>query len=133
MALVPAMADDDAVALVPAMADDDAVALVSAMADDDDAVALVLGMADDEAARACCSLDCFLAAALVCQPHEHRCSFRLSEEKNDPFWRACWHLLMDAMAATTSLLEGFWPLPVKAGRPSARSMSWSAYCLIPRK
>ena len=60
--------------LVPAMAE-----VVVAVTLDE--VALV--MADELCAT--CSLDCFLAAALVCQPQEHGCSFCLSEEKNDPF------------------------------------------------
>ena len=75
--------------------------------------------------RAC--LARFLAAAFVCQPHEHEPD--LSAEKNDP----CRHFLIEAIAAKTSLLEGVWPLPLKAGRPSARSINCSAYCPTPRK
>ena len=140
--LALAMAEEVVVAVTPvAMAEDEVVSVLAlAMAEEVVVAVTPVAMAEDEVALvmadelcATCSLDCFLAAALVCQPQEHGCSFRLSEEKNDPFWRACWHFLMAAMAASTSLLEGFWPLPVKAGRPSARSMSFSAYCPIPRK
>ena len=75
----------------------------------------------------CACLACFLAAALVCQPHEHG----LTSEglKKDP----CWHFFMEAIAATTSLLVGFWPLPANTGRPSARSINLLAYCPMPRK
>ena len=47
--------------------------------------------------------------------------------KKDP----CRHLLIAAIAAKTSLLDGFWPLPVNTGLPSARSINCSAYCPIP--
>ena len=75
---------------------------------------------DGENASDCAFLACFLAAAFVCQPHEH-CLF-VEGEKNDP----CRHFW-------TSLFEGFCPLPVRAGRSSARSISCSAYCSIPQK
>ena len=62
-----------------------------------------VGVDDVDAAeasdRAC--LARFLAAAFVCQPHEHEPD--LSAEKNDP----CRHFLIKAIAAKTSLLEGF--------------------------
>ena len=62
-----------------------------------------VGVDDVDAAeasdRAC--LARFLAAAFVCQPHEHEPD--LSAEKNDPYR----HFLIEAIAAKTSLLEGF--------------------------
>lgn len=55
----------------------------------------------DEAEVSNCA--CFLADALVCQPHEHGLfSERL---KKDP----CRHFLIEAIAAKTSLFDGFWP------------------------
>ena len=60
----------------------------------------------------------FLAAALTCQPQEHG----WEAVKKDP----CLHFLMAAMAAKTCLLEGFCPLPEKAGFPSARSIKESS-------
>ena len=81
--------------------------------------------ADKAEASACLAL--FLAAALVCQPHEHEVG--LPAVKNDPRW----HRLIAAIAANTSLLEGFWPLPVNTGFPSARSISCSEYWPTPRK
>ena len=59
---------------------------------------------DEAEASDCACLVCFLAAALVCQPHEHG----LSAEglKKDP----CRHFLIEAIAAKTSLLDSFWPL-----------------------
>ena len=64
----------------------------------------------------CACLARFLAAAFVCQPHVHGL---LTGEKKDP----CRHFCIAAIAAKTSLLDGFWPLPLKTDRPSARSMS----------
>ena len=94
-------------------------------------VAGVLGdkttFVDEAEASDCACLACFLAAAFVCQPHEH--GLTTDGLKKDP----CLHLLMEAIAAKTSLLEGFWPLPVNAGRPSARSINLSAYCPMPWK
>ena len=86
------------------------------------------GVSTDEAeAPDCACLACFLAAAFVCHPHVH--GLFAEDSKNDP----CRHLLIDAIAANTSLLDGFWPLPVNAGRPSARSINCSAYFPTPRK
>ena len=82
---------------------------------------------DEAEASDCACLPCFLAAALVCHPHEH--GLTMDGLKKDP----CLHLLIEAIAAKTSLLEGFWPLPVNAGRPSARSINLSAYCPMPWK
>ena len=75
----------------------------------------------------CACLACFLAAAFVCQPHEH--GLFAEGLKREP----CRHFLIEAIAAKTSLFDGFWPLPVNAGCPSARSINCSAYCLVPRK
>ena len=84
---------------------------------------------DEAEAPGCACLACFLlAAAFVCHPHEHGLDLS-AERKNDP----CRHFLIEAIAAKTSLLDGFWPLPVNAGRPSARSINRSAYCPMPRK
>ena len=90
----------------------------------DETATVDLGKAE---APDCACLARFLAAAFVCQPHEH--GLLAEDWKKDP----CRHLLIDAIAAKTSLFEGFWPLPVNAGRPSARSISCSAYCRTPRK
>ena len=76
---------------------------------------------------ACACLARFLAAAFVCQPHEH--GLFADDLKKTP----CWHFLIAAIAAKTSLFDGFWPLPVNTGLPSAKSISCSAYCPIPRK
>ena len=76
-----------------------------------------VGDADEAEASDCASLARFLAAALVCQPHEH--GLLTEGVKNDP----CRHFLIAAIAAKTSLFDGFWPLPLNTGRPSARSMS----------
>ena len=83
---------------------------------------------DDLSAAASCHNFCFLSAAFVCQPHEQGRSFpRPSVVKNDPLMRAFWHFLIDAIAARTSLFDGFWPLPRKVSvQPIARSMSLSA-------
>ena len=82
---------------------------------------------DDAEASDCACLARFLAAAFVCQPHKH--GLPAGDWKKDP----CRHLLIEAIAAKTSLFEGFWPLPVNAGFPSARSINCSAYCPTPRK
>ena len=92
------------------------------------AVAEKVGVGAGEAeAFDCACLARFLAAAFVCQPHEH--GLLTERVKKDP----CWHLLIAAIAAKTSLFDGFWPLPVNTGRPSAKSMSCSAYLPIPQK
>ena len=80
---------------------------------------------EDERDWAC--LTRFLAAALVCQPHEH--GLFAEGWKNAP----CRHFLIAAIAANASRFDGFCPLPVNAGRPSARSINCSAYCPRPRK
>ena len=80
---------------------------------------------EDERDWAC--LTRFLAAALVCQPHEH--GLFAEGWKNFP----CRHFLIAAIAANASRFNGFCPLPSNAGRPSARSISCSAYCPRPRK
>ena len=85
---------------------------------------------DEAEASDCACLACFLlAAALVCQPHEHGLGLSAECLKKDP----CRHFLIEAIAAKTSLLDGFWPLPVNMRRPSARSINSSAYCPMPRK
>ena len=57
----------------------------------------VVGLDEAEASNCAC-LACFLAAALVCQPHKHDLfSERL---KKDP----CRHFLIEAIAAKTSLM-----------------------------
>ena len=73
-----------ALTLVPAMAEDKVVSVLTiAMAEEVVAVTLTMAealvMADERCAT--CSLNCFLVAALVCQPQEHGCSFSLSEEE----------------------------------------------------
>ena len=65
----------------------------------------------------------FLAAALVCQPHEH--GLFTAGMKKDP----CWQLLIELIAAKTSLFDGFWPLPVNTGRPCNGLSCW-AYRLM---
>ena len=74
-------------------------------------------------------LACSLLAALVCQPHEQGLGLSAETLKNDP----CRHLLIEAIAAKTSLLDGFWPLPVNTRCPSARSINCSAYSPTPWK
>ena len=74
---------------------------------------------EDERDWAC--LARFLAAALVCQPHEH--GLFAEGWKNAPSR----HFLIAAIAANTSRFDGFCPLPMNAGCPSARSISCSAY------
>ena len=81
----------------------------------------------DEVECDCACLAHFLAAALVCQPHEH--GLFTEGWKNDP----CRHFFIAAIASRTSLFDGLWPLPLNAGRPSARSISCSEYCPMPRK
>ena len=76
---------------------------------------------------ACACLACFLAAAFVCQPHEH--GLFADDLKKKP----CQHFLIAAIATKTSLFDGFWLLPVNTSLPSAKSISCSAYCPIPRK
>ena len=83
--------------------------------------------ADESEALDCAFLACFLAAALVCHPHEHGLFAVVLKE--DP----CRHFSIEVIAAETSLLDGFLPLPVNTGRPSARSINCSAYCPMPRK
>ena len=83
--------------------------------------------ADKSEALDCAFLACFLAAALVCHPHEH--GLFAVVLKKDP----CRHFSIEVIAAQTSLLDGFLPLPVNTGRPSARSINCSAYCPMPRK
>lgn len=68
---------------------------------------------DDAEASDCACLARFLAAALVCQPHVH--GSPTEDVKKD----LCLHFLIAAIAAKTSLLDGFWPLPVNTGLPSA--------------
>ena len=80
---------------------------------------------EDERDWAC--LARFLTAALVCQPHEH--GLFAEGWKNFP----CRHFLIAAIAANASRFDGFCPLPSNVGRPSARSISCSAYCPRPRK
>ena len=75
----------------------------------------------------CTLLACFLAAAFVCQPHKH--SLFAEGVKND----SCLHFWIAVIASRMSLFERFCPPAVKAGRPSARSISCSVYCPIPRK
>jgi hypothetical protein len=82
---------------------------------------------DEAEASDCACLAFFLAAAFVCQPHEH--GLFAEGLKKEP----CWHFLIEAIAVETSLFDGVWPLPVNAGRPSARSINCSAYCTMPRK
>ena len=77
---------------------------------------LLRGVAGLEASNCAC-LARLLVAAFVCQPHEH--ALFAERWKNDP----CLHLFIEAIAAKTSLLDGFWPLPANAGRPSARSIN----------
>ena len=89
----------------------------------DETIADATAGADKAEASACLAL--FLAAALVCQPHEHEVG--LPALKNDPRW----HRLIAAITANTSLLEGFWPLPANTGFPSARSISCSEYWPTP--
>ena len=72
-----------------------------------------VGEADEAEASDCACLARFLAAALVCQPHEH--GLLTEGVRKDP----CWHFLIAAIAAKTSLFDGFWPLPVNMGLPSA--------------
>ena len=69
-----------------------------------------------------------LAAALVCQPQEHGLLTSEGLKKD-----LCLHFFMEAIAFRTSLFVGFCPLPVNAGRSSARSINFSAYCSRPRK
>ena len=83
---------------------------------------------DEEEAPNCACLACFLAAAFVCQLHEHGLA-AAEGVKNDP----CRHFLIAAIAAKTSLFDGFWPLPVNTGLPSARSINCSPYRPTPRK
>ena len=86
-----------------------------------------VGEPDEAKASDCACLARFLAAALACQPHEH--GLLTEGVKKDP----CRHFLIAAIAAKMSLFDGFWPLPENTGLPSARSMSCSAYCPMPRK
>ncbi len=55
------------------------------------------------------------------------------EEEREVKKEPCWHFLILATAAITFLLEGFCPLPEKAGFPSARSISLSSWYLRPWK
>ena len=87
-----------------------------------------VGEADEAEASDCACLARFLAAAnLACQPHEH--GLLTEGVKKD----TCRHFLIAAITAKTSSFDGFWPLPENTGLPSARSMSCSAYCPMPRK
>ena len=80
---------------------------------------VMVGVGDaDEAERSdCACLAHFLAAALVCLPHEH--GLLTEGVKNDP----CRHFLIGAITAKMSLFDGFWPLPLNTGCLSARFMS----------
>ena len=70
----------------------------------------------------CACLAYFLAAALVCQPHEHGL-FSTGLNK-DP----CLHFLIE-----DCFVRRFLALPANAGRPSAKSINCSAYCPMPWK
>lgn len=87
-------------------------------------VALLVGL-DIVVLLDCACIAVLLVATLVCHLHEH--GLLPDRLKSNPGR----HFLIDVITAKTSLLDGFWPLPVNTGRPSAKSISWLAYWRMP--